>query len=197
LVPGLKATVSVGIAIGHIKEPLQDMVREAQQAEKRAKRSTNHDGWDRNAIAVTLFKRSGETIMWGAKFDSKAFVLLELFRTQYRPPLADPDAERPISGKFPYRIAEMLAKFDGSTPVNHCVGDKTIAEMAEAEINWVISQQTRKAGTIADDDLLKELRHGLRDRCKDYLCELRDNSRPLSEFYHLFALEAFIARTGE
>ena len=74
LVPGSKATVSVGLAIGHIKEPLQDMINEAQTAERRAKADPEravferhnklcwnlNEGWGRDALAVTLFKRSGE-----------------------------------------------------------------------------------------------------------------------------------------
>ncbi|MDO8945354.1 MAG: type III-B CRISPR-associated protein Cas10/Cmr2, partial [Desulfobacterales bacterium] len=65
LVPGPAADASVGIAIAHFKAPLQDVVRAAQAAEKRAKNQLG-----RSAVAVTLFKRSGETNEWGAKWDS-------------------------------------------------------------------------------------------------------------------------------
>ncbi len=46
---------SAGIAIAHIHAPLQDLIREAQKAEKRAK----YEG-PRPAFSVTLIKRSGE-----------------------------------------------------------------------------------------------------------------------------------------
>lgn len=55
IVPGPESDCSVGIAIAHFKSPLQDVVRAAQAAEKRAKNQL-----DRAAVAVSLFKRSGE-----------------------------------------------------------------------------------------------------------------------------------------
>ncbi len=49
LVPGPRMTVSVGLAIGHMKEPLQDMIVEAQTAEKRAKGPAEREVWDEKA----------------------------------------------------------------------------------------------------------------------------------------------------
>ena len=57
IVHGPQTDVSVGIAIAHFKQPLQQVVREAQAAEKRAKKEHG-----RSAVAFTLIKRSGETI---------------------------------------------------------------------------------------------------------------------------------------
>jgi hypothetical protein len=116
-VPGPRATISVGISIGHIKEPLQDMVQEAQAAEERAKSEL-----DRNAVAVTLFKRSGETIQWGGKFSndagspSSSLALLAWFQPRYRGGSDASTTEPPISGKFPYRIAELLDRYRSFTP---------------------------------------------------------------------------------
>jgi CRISPR-associated protein Cmr2 len=192
LVPGSHASVSVGLAIGHVKEPLQDMVQEAQQAEKRAKRTPERDGWDRNALAVTLYKRSGETIQWGAKFGSKAFGLLALLQQHYRTPLDQPAAETSISGKFPYRVTEMLSKFGGEEVVT-----ADIAAMSQAELAWVVGQQTRRGASASTPEDLEQLRTQLREKCADYLAELCESHRRLREFYHLFAIEAFIARQGE
>lgn len=223
LVPGPRATVSVGIAIGHMREPLQDMVREAQAAEKRAKapaekevfdRNENttawklDEGWDRDALAVTLFKRSGETIRWGAKFDSPAFDLLELFQRYYRAPLENPKQEMPISGKFPYRVAELLGRFEASAPLT-----AELRQIAEAEFTWITQQQIRHIGPIPSDEALAQLRDELLHKATAYLDHLLQfrwrrpalngsqqpvtAPRPLREFIHLFALEAFIARTGE
>jgi len=220
LVPGPKATVSVGLAIGHVKEPLQDMIQEAQAAEKRAKARPEmqnwnrkegklkwsiNNGWNRDALAVTLYKRSGETVEWGAKFESKAFDLLKKFQQHYRAPVVQPNIEMPVSGKLPYRLTEMLAKFGSQARV-----DDGLCQVALAEIKWVIGQQTRKAHGVETDEELKQLRDDLHEHCRSYLEELRvfkwHNSdaneerkcpRPLSEFYHLFAIEAFIARQGE
>jgi hypothetical protein len=98
LVPGPAADASVGIAIAHFKAPLQDVVRAAQIAEKRAKKQM-----DRSAVAVTLFKRSGETIEWGAKWEGGG---LELYRA-----LADALQTNQLSSKFPYRVVELLEPY--------------------------------------------------------------------------------------
>ena len=223
LLPGPNATVSVGIAIGHIREPLQDMVHEAQAAEKRAKADPqrkvwdetqnrkdwkSNEGWNRDALAVTLFKRSGETIRWGAKFGSAAFPLLELFQDYYRPPASSPQQEMPISGKFPYRVAELLGKYGQGSLIT-----EDLAKIAKAEFTWITQQQIRQIGPIQSEKALDQLRQELCDKAEAYLRELRnftwkrpepDGSkpevpapRPLGEFIHLFLLEAFIARTGE
>jgi len=218
LVPGSKATVSVGIAIGHIKEPLQELIHEARQAEKRAKADPQHEvfdrtsnkrcwklnenGWGRDALAVTLFKRSGETLRWGAKFDSAAFPLLDLFQAFFRHQPDAPEREMPISGKFPYRIAELLSRYERSTPLT---GE--LHAIAAKELAWVINQQTWK-----DEEAEKRgsifRRAPFEHRCLAYLKELLDfrwkrkpdaaeettAARPLREFVNLFLTEAFIAR---
>jgi hypothetical protein len=75
-VPGPAADASVGIAVGHFTAPLQMLVREAKAAEKRAKTA-----YGRGALAVSLYKRSGEIVEWGCKWDNgKDRVALELMR---------------------------------------------------------------------------------------------------------------------
>jgi CRISPR-associated protein Cas10/Cmr2 subtype III-B len=205
LVPGPRATVSVGIAIGHIKEPLQDMVKAAQSAEKRAK--TTHN---RNAVAVTLFKRSGESIEWGTPFISAksqgshesqmsaALDLLTFFQSnnRFRNRTDDPTYQPPISGKFPYRLAELLEPYqqfeaqngfpDYSQPT---ALTEDLRKIAEKETDWAISQQCERLGASEAKEF--------RDLCNRYLIELEDQKRPLCEFYHVFAIEAFIARQRE
>jgi CRISPR-associated protein Cmr2 len=205
LVPGSFATVSVGICIGHIKEPLQDMIKEAQLAEQRAKTEL-----DRNALAVTLFKRSGELIKWGAKFqppkelvqndemNSAALRLLRFIQSnnRYRKPADQSAFEPPISGKFPYRLAELLNRYQD---YEHRNGQRELSSplpitsqvrsIAEKEVEWAVSRHCVK---LPDDD-----RKGLLSLCAKCLEELEYLRRPLSDFIHLFALEAFIARQGE
>src|SRR5262249_44510266 len=50
LVPGRRADVSVGIAIGHMHAPLQNLVEAARRAEKRAKQARSKGGYDRSAF---------------------------------------------------------------------------------------------------------------------------------------------------
>jgi hypothetical protein len=61
----------------------------------------------------------------------------------------------------------------------------------------VIGQQTRRGLLVPTEEDLKRLRTQLNASCADYLAELRKADRKLREFYHLFAIEAFIARQGE
>jgi hypothetical protein len=228
LVPGPRMTVSVGLAFGHVKEPLQDMIQEAQRAEKRAKqdpekfvfdrsdrdpskhreRWVHADGWNRDALAVTLFKHSGETVQWGARFGSTAFQILEALRLHFRPPWGKPDAQTPISGRFPYRLAELLEPYGTATPVSQ------LKEVALREVEFVIHRQT-----LSDDEAARLPDNGggvpfqrevFLNRCSAYLDELAAFSwkrpgddtttsvpRPLRNFINLFVLEAFIRRQAD
>ncbi|MCS1410346.1 MAG: hypothetical protein M2R45_03538 [Verrucomicrobia subdivision 3 bacterium] len=103
IVPGPKADASAGIAIAHFKAPLQDVVREAQASEKRAKRKIEDGGYGRSAFAVTLMKRSGEINHWGGRWDkgglclyAKILCLLE---------------QNVVSAKFPHRIIEFVKPY--------------------------------------------------------------------------------------
>ncbi len=108
LVPGQNADLSAGIAIGHMHSPLQNLVEAAREAEKRAKRAPDKGGYGKSAFAVSLFKRSGETIQWGAKWDSHAIELAQRFEDNFC------EGKR-LSGRFPYALAELLRKYDPLT----------------------------------------------------------------------------------
>jgi CRISPR-associated protein Cmr2 len=100
IVPGNRADISAGIAIGHMHSPLQNLVEAARDAEKRAKKE-----YGKAAFAVSLFKRSGETIQWGAKWESKAIKLANEFTRLS-------EGENPIlSAKFPYALARLLRAY--------------------------------------------------------------------------------------
>jgi hypothetical protein len=98
LVPGERTDCSVGIAIAHFKSPLQDVVRAAQAAERRAKNDLG-----RSAVAVTLVKRSGEIIEWGCKWGGGGLDLYQAIASQL-------ETER-ISSKFPHRAVELLEPY--------------------------------------------------------------------------------------
>ncbi len=103
VVPGPAADASVGIAIAHFKAPLQDVVREAQRAEKRAKNQLG-----RSAAAVTLMKRSGEIHHWGARWNDGG---LELFNA-----MLSALAEGLVSAKFPHRIIQLVEPYQTAQP---------------------------------------------------------------------------------
>lgn len=89
---------SVGIAIAHVKAPLQDVVREARTAEQRAKHQL-----DRSAVAVTIFKRSGEISEWGCKWDDGGLDLHKAIGTALDTGM--------LSAKFPHRAIELFEAY--------------------------------------------------------------------------------------
>jgi CRISPR-associated protein Cmr2 len=96
---------SAGIAIAHFANPLQDVVRAAQVAEQRAKHKLG-----RSAVAVTLIKRSGETVEWGCNWDGGG---LGLFNA-----ITDGLVQEALSRGFPYALVELLQPYlTASTPL--------------------------------------------------------------------------------
>lgn len=98
ILPGPAADCSVGIAIGHFKSPLQDIVRAARAAEKRAKKLPG-----KAAVAVTLMKRSGEITEWATKWDSGGLDLYHEILTALQ--------SGSLSAKFPHRVCELLTPY--------------------------------------------------------------------------------------
>jgi CRISPR-associated protein Cmr2 len=225
LMPGPRMSVSVGIAVAHVKEPLQDVVQEAQRAEKRAKANPVHststgnhssageeswqdaprlnEGWGRDALAMTLFKRSGEVVRWGAQFASPALGLLEYLQQHYRAARDEPHAERPIRSRFPYRLAQLLGAYDAAKPLT-----PELCEIVRKELEHVISRQT------ATDDEARNAgssyrREDFARHCASYLDHLVNFTwtqegvvetrapRCLNEFLGLFLSEAFLRRQAE
>ncbi|MEI7773522.1 MAG: type III-B CRISPR-associated protein Cas10/Cmr2, partial [Verrucomicrobiota bacterium] len=132
MVPGPSASASVGIAIAHFKSPLQDAVRGAQAAEKRAKKV-----FGKAAVAVTLMKRSGETVEWTARWEDAgvqaAFTLLAALR------------DGVVSGKFPYRLGEAISPYRTQSsglmkPMDQVLGFDLTAVFAH-ELRMVLTRQ--------------------------------------------------------
>jgi hypothetical protein len=133
LVPGPAADCSVGIAIAHFKAPLQDVVRAAQAAEKRAKRQLG-----RGAVAVTLMKHSGEIIEWGCQWKSGG---LEAFEA-----MVEALQSQAVSAKFPHRIIELVEKYQAE------VGSPAPCQKRLGE-----TRPYEKFHEVADDVLQKEI----------------------------------------
>lgn len=162
VVPGADAEVSVGIAIAHFKSSLQDVVRAAQKAEKHAK---NH--LDRAAVAITLLKRSGEIIEWGAKWESGA---LELYGA-----IANALESGDVSAKFPHRVCQLLEPYRNHAGIGDTMQDATEFQAIETisrEFAFAISRQseTGKARTNAAN---------LEPKLKTYLESLGDTPQTL------------------
>jgi CRISPR-associated protein Cmr2 len=104
LVPGKNADISAGIAIGHMHTPLQNLVEAARQAEKIAKREAPA-GYCKAAFAVHLYKRSGEIVHWGAKWEDHAIKLADRF--------GELTEAGKLTAKFVYALAAALRPYIG------------------------------------------------------------------------------------
>lgn len=144
--PGSACEVSCGIAVGHQNAPLQMLVKEAQKAEKRAKKE-----YGRAALSVSLYKRSGEIIEWGGKWESGALDLMaEITR------LTEADK---LSGRFPYALAGLLQPYAlGQT---QSVELQAMLPVVQAEVRHVLSRQ--------GSGLKKEEREALAAQIEGYL----------------------------
>jgi CRISPR-associated protein Cmr2 len=93
LVPGPVATASVGIAIGHVRSPMQETIQAARDAEATAKQVPR-----KGALSLRIQKRSGESTEFAARFDSDVLrVWAEL-----------EESCDSLSGRFPYRYLQLL-----------------------------------------------------------------------------------------
>ena len=101
----LSPDASAGIAIAHFKAPLQDLIREARKAEKKAKNQIQ-----RAAFFITLIKRSGEIDEWGAKWESGGVALYDA--------LAELLRKNRLSQRFPHRVCALLSPYltGGNSP---------------------------------------------------------------------------------
>jgi hypothetical protein len=177
LVPGPAADCSVGIAIAHFKSPLQDVVRAAQAAEKRAKKALG-----RSAVAVTLMKRSGEIIEWGAKWKGG----LELYQT-----VSAALENEHLSAKFPHRFAELLEAYIlARTPLLERSGDIEthqefpVADIIRREFDHCLCRQ-RGARFPNNSDEANTLLHSLRAALDTHLGSLSDAGTPKPESDHI------------
>ncbi len=110
-VPGLDATMSGGIAMGHLKAPLQDVVQAAGAAEKRVKQAQLNEERGADALGISLFKRSGTIIHCDIRFESAALAVLEHLAQpgHYR---SVPDNQpAAISGRFPHAVAAAASRY--------------------------------------------------------------------------------------
>ena len=164
-------SASAGVAIGHENTPLLDLVEAASAAESRAK-----NVYGRNALALSVFKRSGEILNWGCNWESSALKL----HTEIIDSLMDE-----LSARFPYKLAAYFAPYGldkGFDPKDQkdaehrkCMGDVMLADLQHA---WERSSDEKS-------DVCKNARNYL-------ICTLEQN-RP-QDFLNLFMCETFITR---
>ena len=147
---------SCGIAIGHVKIPLQDIVKQAQQSEKDAK-----NVYGRNALSIHILKRSGEIIKWGSKFDNaKNFELLNtlIFRANNFKSVND------ISEKFLYDFMKVLYRYISN-------GTKNAPILNSSEKAMILESEL--LSTMESKPIPEALREKLRKSLKEVILNLR------------------------
>lgn len=147
IVPGPAAECSVGIAIAHFKSPLQDVVRAAQAAEKRAKNQLG-----RAAVAVSLFKRSGEITEWGTQWASGGLALYQ--------EIARLLETGSLSAKFPHRVCQLLEPYltrrtdRSDRSILSDLPGLDSAELITREFSFAITRQSEKGTASANEAAL-------------------------------------------
>ena len=181
MVMGPKATASVGIAIGHVRSPMQDIIQAARDAEAIAKKvkQTQADGTikEKGALCLRVLKRSGESVQFATRFDSGAlnvWVELEAYRQQQ-------------SGRFIYRFLQklkpLLVTVHEGQPgweKGWQKGDLNLLELAQAELAHTLQKQTEHSALEA------------KKTAEDWLSKLA--SLAPADFLHLWMARAFLNR---
>ncbi|MBM3881232.1 MAG: type III-B CRISPR-associated protein Cas10/Cmr2 [Verrucomicrobia bacterium] len=146
MVPGPRATASVGITIGHVHAPMQETIQAARDAEAAAKAVPG-----KGAFSLRILKRSGESAEiaapWRAAAEdqgSVASVWAELTANSDR-----------LSGSFPYRLLQLVRPLLGCSSTDADEGweprwTRPLLESVEAELRHVHYQQNESDAT-ADD----------------------------------------------
>ena len=135
-----RPTLSVGLGIGHLMEPLGSLRARAERAEHDAK------GDDRNALAIKLGIRSGAELSWRAQWsDQPAFDALDRFTNAYR------------QGELPTRAAYDLRGIDLRLAWLRSDSSETAHNMRAAEIVRLLERARRKDGSKGIPDDLQRL----------------------------------------
>jgi len=192
LLPGQGCDVSVGIAIGSMKASLQDLIRQAMQAEKHAKNQL-----DRGALALTILKRSGEISRWGCKWNSSGLQLVE----QLTRHLLDGQ----LSNRFSSRLCELLKCYVSSPlhtqlgnrqqPVNDLLSSEELQSILAIECATVISRQkSASLGYELQQQLQQAFSSYIGEICKQQANNPALASEVISCLSSLLQSVAFLAR---
>ncbi|NCA70633.1 MAG: type III-B CRISPR-associated protein Cas10/Cmr2 [Sphingobacteriia bacterium] len=142
--PGKYPTLSAGLGIGHLMEPLGSLRARAGRAEHLAK--GDREPKSRNALAIILGIRSGGELEWRANWDdTSSFAALGQFTAAYR------------EGRLPSRAAYDLRAIDRR--LAWLREDKTAraAGMRAAEVARMLERARTEGGTKEVDTPFRDL----------------------------------------
>jgi len=144
MVMGPLASLSVGIAIGHVRSPMQDTIQAARDAERAAKSVP-----DKGAFSLQVLKRSGEAVGFAARWQHGVVSVWSELEADIHD----------LSGRFAYRYATLVKALvvTGGGPGGAAYApewDDTLKESVEAELRHVLCQQ---GGYRSDKDKARKL----------------------------------------
>jgi CRISPR-associated protein Cmr2 len=188
MVPGPAASASVGIAIAHFKSPLQDTIRAAQAAEKRAKKAFAPK---KGAVAVTVMKRSGEIVEWAARWEDAGVQAATL--------LLDALNNQTVSAKFPYRLGEFVSVYRTQStslmkPMT-AVRDFDLAAVFAHELHTVLTRQRGPAWAKKGEEFEQTFSSKMKEWITSMLVSL-SLDEAISEILALCAYCGFAKRQG-
>jgi|SRR5579875_771279 len=142
--PNPELTLSVGLAIAHFMEPLEDLLRYGRAAEKHAKQPRPGDlphQADRNGLAVHVVKRGGEPVAVRMNWPDGAG---QTNPTDHLRQLADWLADQSVPGTLPYDL-HALARVYEHWPA------KTVTDAIRRDVLAVLERkQPRGASKMKD-----------------------------------------------
>ena len=218
ILPGPTATASAGLAIAHYMQPFQDVVRAAQAAEKQAKKLTG-----KHALAVKVFKRSGETNEWSCRFDPDAHTERATPPTKDEPKLptlhrggliaaqwllfalgrdigsvpgiARAKGAEVFSSRFPYRLAALLEPYLSVGGQTDTLNNDEVEALLDRELDHVIDRQRGPAWATAEAAGESGTKNRLRDHLREYLKRIPGTpTQRLSKIHDLLSVTAFLGR---
>ena len=171
-------TLSVGLGIGHVIEPLGALRALADRAERHAKGDATST--PRNALAILLRNRSGGELQWRAQWcDTQSFEALRRFTDAYR------------GGELPGRAAYDLRGIGRRFAWLRDSDDETARGMRNAEVERMLDRARRRGGA---ETIPCELRNLIRDRAQT---GARSDGEPLDELADTLLIARWLsARTA-
>lgn len=146
-----RPTLSAGIGIGHVLEPMAALRHRAERAEARAK--GNDETEPRNALAILLGIRSGAEIGWRAQWcDQDAFAALRRFAEAYR------EQQLPARAAYDLRAIDLRLAW-----LRDDAGDQARG-MREAEVHRMLESARLPGG---EQRIPSDMRELIRRRATD------------------------------
>lgn len=178
-----RVSLSAGIAFAHWKTPLAWLLEEARAAEHRAK-----NDYQRDALSLSIVKRGGEILQWGAKFDSPAWNMFDCFTNL--------KADKKVSGKFASALGLLLKQYhleeldDDRENLNNDL--EIISRIIKADFSTVCARQACCKQGEGKDCLPSEFF----EFANAYIDNLKEE-RKLADFPNLFLSASFLTRNKE